>query len=477
MARRRKRGVTPSFAALDFGATSGRVIVGTLTDGHVQMREVGRFANTPVIVSGRMHWDTLSLWNGAMTHLREAVRETPGLLSVATDSWGVDYGLFRRGRMLGNPVHYRDERTLSQVDRVHSRMSEAQIYARAGIQILPINTIYQLAADAEDGLLDVADTALLTPDLFSFWLSGERVAERTIASTTSLMSARTGEWDGSLLDTVGIDRALLPPIVASGTRLGQVTTEVAEGLGASLDVVTVAAHDTASAVVAIPMSEDGAAFVSCGTWGLVGVERVEPVLTEQARIAGFTNESGTDGRHLIMRNGMGLWMLSESMRLWERERGSIDLGALIAAAEAVELEVSVVDVDDAVFQTPGDMPARIATWCAERGLRVPQGMAEIARCIIESLAQAFADAAAEAAELTGQRLTQINMVGGGSRNALLCRRTAERADVPVLAGPDEATALGSILVQARSMGELDGTLEDLRVVATRTVSPKRYAPR
>jgi rhamnulokinase len=465
--------MTPRFAALDFGATSGRVIVGTLDDDRVQMREAGRFANTPVAVSGRLHWDTLSLWNGAVTHLREAVRNTPGLRSVATDTWGVDYGLLRRGRMLGNPVHYRDQRTLAQLDRVHARLSAADIYARAGIQALPINTIYQLAADAEDGMLDVADTVLLTPDLFSFWLSGERVAERTIASTTSLMSARTGEWDAALLDAAGVDAALLPPVVASGTRLGRVSSEVADGLGASLEVVAVGAHDTASAVVAIPLSAVGAAFISCGTWGLVGVERNDPVLTDQARIAGFTNESGVDGRHLVMRNGMGLWMLSESMRQWD----CVDLGALLAAAEAIDRDVAIVDVDDAAFQTPGDMPARIVRWCAERGLPVPQGQSEIVRCIIESLAQAFADAATEAAALTEQQLTQINMVGGGSRNTLLCRRTAQRAGVPVFAGPDEATALGSILVQARSMGELDGSLEDLRAVAARTVSPTRYDPR
>lgn len=468
--------MTARFAALDLGATSGRVIIGAVEYGGVRMREAGRFANAPVKVSGRMHWDALSLWRGGVTHLRAAARETPGLVSVATAAWGVDYALLRHGRMLGNPVHYRDERTFAQLDRVHSRLGEAEIYASAGTQILPINTIYQLAADADEGLLEVADTMLLMPDLFTYWLSGQRVSERTVASTTSLMNAHSGEWDAALLDAAGIGRSLLPEIVTAGTRLGSMAAETAADIGADLEVIAVGAHDTASAVVAIPLIE-GAAFISCGTWGLVGVERDEPVLTEQARRAGFTNESGIDGRHLIMRNGMGMWMLSESIRHWEQDGTTVDLAELIAAADAVDGDFAVVDVDDTVFQAPGDMPARIATWCAERALPVPDGMAEIARCIIESLAQAFADAASAASALTGRPLTQINIVGGGSRNVLLCRCTAERAGVPVLAGPDEATALGSILVQARAMGEIDGTLEDLRTIAMRTVSPTRYDPR
>ncbi|GAA1534958.1 rhamnulokinase family protein [Microbacterium ginsengiterrae] len=469
--------MNPSFAALDFGATSGRVIIGELESGRVRMREAGRFANSPVTIGGRMHWDVLSLWDSAITHLRDAVRADRGLLSVATDTWGVDYGLFRRGRMLSNPVHYRDERTLEQVDRVHARVAAAEIYAIAGTHSLPINTIYQLASDASEGAIECADTALLMPDLFTYWLSGERIAERTIASTTSLMNARTGEWDARLLQAAETDATLLPPIVPPGTSLGAATAEVAEAIGTSVEVVAVGAHDTASAVAAIPMTGEGSAFVSCGTWGLVGVERDEPVLTERSRTAGFTNESGIDGRHLLMRNGMGLWMLSESIRLWETERGPVDLLSLLAAAGTVDRRLAVVDVDDPVFQTPGDMPARIAAWCAERGLPMPVGMAETARCIIDSLAQSFADAALESTSLTGQTLARIHIVGGGSRNALLCQQLAARAGVPVFAGADESTALGNILVQARAMGELSGTLDDLRAVAARTVAPKRYAPR
>lgn len=467
-------GSTAQFAALDLGATSGRVIVGSLDGDRVRMREIGRFANAPVLLSGRLHWDALALWDAAVTQLRRAVREEPALLSVAADSWGVDYGLLRGGRLLGAPVHYRDERTRPMMAAVHDRLGEADVYARAGIQVLPINTIYQLAADAAEGMLSCADTALLTPDLFSYWLSGQRVAERTIASTTSLMNAGTTDWDDDLLAAAGVERGILPEIVPAGTRLGPLTAGVTEQIGGRLEVVAAGAHDTASAVVAIPMPAEGAAFVSCGSWGLVGVERREPVLTERARLAGFTNESGVDDRYLVMRNCMGLWMLSEALRQWEREGTAVELPEALAAAESAGADVAVVDVDDPVFQTPGDMPDRIRRWCAERGLPVPAGMPQIARCIIESLAKRFADSAIEAAELTGHSLRQINMVGGGSRNALLCRRTAERAGVPVFAGPDEATALGSILVQARAMGVIDGTLDDLRAIAARTVEPTHY---
>lgn len=463
-------------AALDLGATSGRVIVGEIVDGGVGLREIARFPNKPVTVSGRLHWDTLALWDAAMANLRVAMREVPGLLSVAADSWGVDYGLLRGGRLLANPVHYRDERTRPMLEHVHHRVSAQEIYARAGIQVLPINTIYQLAADAQEGLLGCADTVLLTPDLFSYWLSGERVAERTIASTTSLMNARTSGWDALLLAAVGIGRDILPEIVPSGTRVGALTPAVADQLGGRMEVIAAGAHDTASAVVAIPLPAEGAAFVSCGSWGLVGVERHEAVLTEQARLAGFTNESGVDGRYLVMRNCMGLWMLSETLRHWQREGARVELGDVLAAAATVTDVVTVVDVDDPVFQTPGDMPERIRRWCAERGLRAPDGVTATARCIIESLAHRFAASAAEAAELTGQRLTQINMVGGGTRNALLCRLIAERSGVPVLAGLDEATALGSILVQARAMGLIGGSLDDLRAIAARTVSPVRHDP-
>ncbi|MEJ1088030.1 rhamnulokinase family protein [Microbacterium sp. Mu-80] len=466
-------------AALDFGATSGRVIVGEVGADVLRMQQFARFANEPVRVAGRLHWNVLSLWQGALDGLAAAGRHAGALLSVAADTWGVDYGILRSGRMLSTPVHYRDERTAGAVERVERRMPAAEQYARAGTQILPINTIYQFAVDADEGGFEAADGALLMPDLFSYWLSGERVAERTMASTTGLMNARTGNWDDALVAASAAPSGLLPQIVAPGTRIGALRADVAEavGLGAGVHVLAVGAHDTASAVVATPMPTDGAAYISCGTWGLVGIERAAPVLTEEARRAGFTNESGVDGRYLFMRNAMGLWMLSESIRSWTAAGIRAELPDLLRAAAELADGTSIVDVDDPRFAVPGNMPERVAEWCRERGLAVPQSPAETVRCIVESLAAAFADATRDAARLAGAALTQINIVGGGSQNELLCQRIADRSGLAVYAGPVEATALGNTLVQARAVGLVDGELDDLRALVHRAHAPRRYDPR
>ena len=465
--------------ALDFGATSGRVILGEVARDHLRMSTHGRFANRPVSVNGRLHWDVLSLWQGALDGLAAALREAPDVSSIATDTWGVDYGLLRNGMLLANPTHYRDERTNDVVARVQAHMSHPEQYARAGIQFMPINTIYQLAVEAEGEMLGLADTALLMPDLFTYWLSGERVAERTMASTTGLMDVHTREWSPELLQIARVPAGLLAPLVDPGTRVGPLQADVARQVRASsrMEVVAVGSHDTASAVAAVPMQAGAAAFISCGTWGLVGVESEHPVVTDEARELGFTNEAGVDGHILLMHNVMGLWILSETVRGWEAAGEQISLPALIDAAAAVTTEMPVVDVNDARFLPPGDMPARIAAWCAERGVRAPQTQAEIARCTIEPLAPAFADAALRAGRIGGVDVETVHIVGGGSQNELLCQRTADRAGLPVLAGPVEATALGSVLVQARTMGHIDGTLDSLRDLVRRTHTPLRFDPR
>lgn len=469
---------TGHVAALDFGASSGRVIVGEVGRDVLRMRQFARFANRPVSAGGRLHWNVLALWQGAIDGLAAAGREVPDLMSVATDTWGVDYGLLRAGRLLGNPAHYRDERTAAALAAVHARIAPESMYRRAGVEQLPINTIYQLAADGAEGLLDAADGVLMMPDLFSYWLSGRRVAERTIASTTGLLSAVSGQWDPELVAAAGVPPALLPEVVAPGTRLGPLLPELADALGLahSLEVVAVGAHDTASAVVAVPMPAAGAVYVSCGTWGLVGMERAAPTLTEEARLAGFTNESGVDGRFLLMRNAMGLWLLSECVREWENGGERIDLPELLAAASEVTAKQPTLAVDDPLFAAPGDMPARIAAWCEQRGVPAPSGRPETVRCIVESLAVSFASAARDTARVANAPLTQINIVGGGSLNELLCQRLADHAGVPVFAGPVEATALGNVLLQARTMGLIDGSLDELRELVRRTHIPVRYDP-
>ena len=462
-------------AAVDLGASSGRVVVGDVTPDQLALTEVGRFANEPVRLGGGLHWDPLELHRHVLAGLRTAVgRSSDGLESVAVDSWAVDYGLLRGPRLLGVPFHYRDARTAAGVERVHARVPFADLYRRNGLQFLPFNTLYQLAAD---DLLDLADGLLLMPDLIGYWLTGERRAEHTNASTTGLVRAGEKDWDTELIDLLGLDGGLLAPIARPGEHLGVLTPEVAEVVGSpGLPVTHVGSHDTASAVVGVPMTEDGGAYISCGTWGLVGVEVDEPVVTDASRAANFTNEAGVDGRTRLLTNVMGTWLLSETLRTWSDVDHVADLAPLLRAAADVTGPVPVFDVQDERFVAPGDMPARIAAWFAERGLRAPEGRARVVRSIVESLAQGFADAVAAVESVAGREVRTVHVVGGGSHNTLLCQAVADRTGRPVLAGPVEATAIGNVLVQARSVGAVGGTLEDLRDLVARTHDLVRYHP-
>ncbi|WP_456283578.1 rhamnulokinase [Microbacterium sp. JZ101] len=469
--------MTVTVAAVDLGATSGRVMLGHVGPDELRLEAVARFPNTPVETIDGLHWNILELYRSIVEGLRAAA-QTGDVAAIGIDSWAVDYALLRGGRMLGTPYHYRDARTAAGVDAVHAVAPFEELYGENGLQFLAFNTLYQLAADRIAGTLDLADEALLIPDLIAYWLTGEKVAESTNASTTGLLRVGGGDWNRPLAESLGIPSRLLPTLVQPGHRIGTLRDAVRTATGLDAPVIAVGSHDTASAVAAIPMTDPDAAYISCGTWGLVGVELDAPVLTEASRAANFTNEGGVDGRVRFLHNVMGLWLLSESVRAWERESGeTIDLPALLAEAAAVEAPQPVFDANDPVFTAPGGMPDRIASWLSERGLAVPQSRAAFARCIVESLASAFADAVHAAAELSGKRVNAIHLVGGGSLNELLCQLTADRAGLPVLAGPVEATALGNVLVQARALGEISGSLEDLRELVARTTAPRRFAPR
>ncbi|GAA5202922.1 rhamnulokinase family protein [Microbacterium jejuense] len=464
-------------AAVDLGATSGRVMLGYVDDGELRLEQVARFPNGPVDgPDGGLHWDFTALYRHIVEGLTEALRREPGIASIGIDSWAVDYGLVHGDEVLGEPFHYRDERTARGVDSVHRAAPSAELYRRNGLQFLPFNTLYQYAV--EERLAD-AEVSLLIPDLVAFLLTGARVAERTNASTTGLVDVRTGEWDLELAARLGLPASILPSLVDPGEVLGTLRGEARERIGAPLEVVAVGSHDTASAVVAVPLSTPDAAYISCGTWGLVGVELDEPVVSDEAREANFTNEGGVDGRVRFLHNVTGLWLLSEAVRTWEAEDGAaIDLPGLLAEAAAVTGEVPLFDANDPRLSAPGDMPARIAAVIAESGAAVPATRAAFARAIVESIAQAFADAVATAARLTGRDVDVIHIVGGGALNRLLCQATADRSGLPVLAGPVEATALGNVLVQARAHGWFgpDATLEDLRRVVAASTSPERYEP-
>jgi rhamnulokinase len=447
-------------------------MLGEVGPDRLRLTAAARFANRPVVGDDGLHWDVTALHRQALDGLRAAAASVDGaLVSVGIDSWAVDYGLLRDGRLLAEPFHYRDERRGEVGPRlVHERISQADLYARTGLQHLPFNTVYQLAADAR---LAEADRLLLVPDLLARWLTGVEVAERTNASTTGLLDVRTGAWDEELIATLGLPRGLLADLVDPGSTIGTLLPEVGEAVGApGLPVVAVGSHDTASAVVGVPMTGDGAAYVSLGTWGLVGLELDAPVLTEAARTANFTHEGGVDGTVRFLTNVMGTWLLSETLRTWGRE----DLSALLAAAADVTGPVPVFDVQDPRFVPPGDMPGRIAVWCAEHDVAAPVDDAVLVRSIVESLAAAYADALATGATLAGRTVRQVHVVGGGSQNALLCQALADRSGLPVVAGPVEATALGNVLVQGRAAGAVSGGLAELRALVARTHVLRRHEP-
>lgn len=463
-------------AAVDLGATSGRVMLGQVDHNELSLRAVARFPNGPVRGADGLHWDIDALYAHVLDGLAAAIREEPSVSSIGVDSWAVDYALLKDGRMLGAPFHYRDDRNHRAVELVHGTVTPAELYGYNGLQFLPFNTLYQLTAEH---LLAGADTVLLIPDLLDFWLSGRRMAERTNASTTGLLGVHSGEWDDALIERLGLPRGVFPELVDAGTTVGPLLPAVAARIGAghAISVTAVGSHDTASAVVAIPAHTPDFAYISCGTWGLVGVELASPVLTEASRAANFTNEGGVDGRVRFLHNVMGLWLLSESVRHWERDGSSIDLPSLLDAAAAVTTPVAVFDTNDPRFLAPDDMPASIAEWCREHDAPVPQDRAQVVRSIIESLADAFAAAVHSASSLSGRPVSVIHLVGGGSQNELLCQLTADRSTLPVLAGPVEATAIGNVLIQARAQGFVSGDLESLRALVASAFSPKRYLPR
>jgi rhamnulokinase len=469
-----------SVVAVDIGASSGRVVLGRVGRGSLALSEIHRFPNEPVGLPDGLHWDPLALYRETLAGLASAARVEPGLRSVAVDSWAIDYGLLDAGgRLLGNPYAYRDPRVVRGVEHVHARVSPQRLYARTGLQFLPFTTIYQLAASLGTPELDAAAAMLLMPDLIGYWLSGVGVAELTNASTTGLLDVESRGWATDLIEEIGIPSRILPDLRAPGARLGSLRPEVREatGLPASTELTLVGSHDTASAVVGVPAEDDRFAYISCGTWALVGVELEAPILTEDSRTANFTNEGGVDGQIRFLRNVTGLWLLQESVRTWERLGSPVELGPLLEAAGALPVGGPVIDPDDEAFLPPGDMPARIAEACRATDQPIPTSRPALVRCILDSLALAFARAVRDAVRLSGREVRVVHLVGGGSRNELLCQLTADACELPVVAGPVEATAIGNILVQARAHGLVEGDIAALRAVVRGTHQLGRVEPR
>jgi rhamnulokinase len=453
--------MSATVAAVDLGASGGRVLTGQIGPDTLTVSEVARFANTPVQAGPTLHWDVLSLYRNIL----EGLRAAGPVDSIGVDSWGVDYGLLDAdGQLLGNPVHYRDPRTDGVVEQVLRKVSAARLYASTGLQLLPFNTLFQLYASRDSAQLEAARTLLLIPDLISYWLTGQVGAERTNASTTQLLDVTTGEWATDLADGLGIPSGILPPLREPGDHIG-----VWEGT----PVTAVGSHDTASAVVGVPARGRRFAYISCGTWSLVGVELDSPVLSEAGREANFTNEVGVDGTIRYLRNVMGLWLLQECQRAW----GIGEVGELLREAASAKPFRSVIDPNDPSFLPHGDMPARITAACRETGQPIPRTPPEMVRCIMDSLALAHRDTLAEAQRLSGQEVDVVHIVGGGARNDLLCQLTADACGLPVLAGPVEATAIGNILIQARALGSVGAGLDEMRALVRATQHIRRFGPR
>jgi len=472
------------FAAVDLGASSGRLMVGAWDGRRFALEELHRFANGGVSVRGSVDWDVLRLWQEIQSGLMKFRGRSGGALAgIGVDAWGVDFGLLdRRGRLVGNPACYRDPRTNGVPEKVFARVSEADIYAATGVQTMQINTLFQLASMvlAGDPRLECAETLLMIPDLFHYFLGGEKAVEFTEASTTQMYSQAAGGWDSEMLRRLGIPERILPGVVQPTTVLSDMGADVLEmcGLSGRIPVIAVASHDTASAVASIPGLDEGSAFISSGTWSLMGVELDAPVTTERARVLGFTNEGGCAGKTLLMRNITGLWILQECVRQWEREGKKCGWSEIIAAAKESAAFRQVILPNAPEFGAPGNMLEAIRGFCRNSAQTEPETLGEFARCCFESLSLAYWSALEGLRALTGRDVRTIRVVGGGCMNTFLCQMTADACGCAVVSGPAEASALGNVMLQAVAVGELEDVAEGRAAMGEALKSElATYAPR
>lgn len=465
------------FLAVDLGASSGRGICGMFDGERFTLKEVHRFSNDPVSMCESFYWDTLRLFHEIKNSLLSAVADGDAL-TVGIDTWGVDYAyLDVNGALFSPQYHYRDGRTEGMEREFFLKMPYSELYALSGIQSQSINTLYQLAADMKyrPFVTDNASCALWTPDLFGYFLTGERVSEYTIASTGGFLDARRRKADSDILSKIGIRADMFPDIVMPGDFSVPLLPEIKEYTGSKASLVTVPSHDTASAFLAAPSSSEDAIFLSSGTWSIMGVMADEPVLSAEAMEHGFSNEGGAFGRITLIKNIMGLWIEQESRRQWKREGKSYTFDELPAAAAEAQPLRSLINPFDPIFTPEGNMPQRIAEYCKKTGQAVPESVGETVRCIFDSLALCYRKTADNIEKLTGKRYNIINIIGGGTKERLLSALTASTTGKYVVAGPDEATALGNIAVQAYAAGELSSE-SDIREAVKRSSAIEEFAP-
>ena len=455
--------------AIDLGASSGRGIVGSFDGEKITLRENHRFSNDPVFVNGRFTWDILRIFFEIKNSITKTVIDGDDVSSMGIDTWGVDYGLLdRNGRLMANPTHYRDTRTVGISDYVSRFVSAEEIYKVTGIQAIDFNTLNQLAAEGRDDpdMLARAEQMLFIPDLLNYFLTGKRATEYTIASTGMLLDAAKRDFAFELTDKLGIRRSLFAPIVQPGTDLGELLPQISGEVGKNrIHVRTVASHDTASAVIAVPAQGEDFIYISSGTWSLMGMELPQPLINDATRAANFTNEGGALGTIRFLKNIMGLWIIQESRRQWKREGKDYSFAQMEAWAKEATPFRSLINPDDASFNTPGNMPEKIRDFCRRTNQPVPETVGEVVRCIYESLALKYRYTVETIQELRGKKATVINVVGGGTKDRFLSQMTADACGLDVTAGPEEATAIGNLMAQAMAAGEIASLSEARQVVA------------
>jgi rhamnulokinase len=473
---------TTNYLAFDLGAESGRAMLGLFDGERLRLEDVHRFPNTPVPLPDGLHWNILGLWNEIRKGLAQAVQMTGGnLAGMGLDTWGVDFGLLdRHGVLLGNPYHYRDGRTDGMMEAAFQRISKADIFSLTGIQFLQLNTLYQLLAMVMQNspLLSIADTFLTMPDMLNYWLTGQKVCEFTIATTTQCYDPRRKAWSRPLMERLGIPAHLFPEIVPPGTVLGDLRGAVAEEVEiARLPVIAPACHDTGSAVAAVPAApgDDSFAWISSGTWSIMGVEAPEPVINAQSLAFTMTNEGGVNGTFRLSKNIGGLWLVQECRRAWANEGNSYSYDDLTRLAAGAEPLRSVVDPDDGDFLKPGDMPARIRAYCKRTGQPEPETVGQIVRSSLEGIALKYRWVLERLEGLLGKELQTIHIVGGGTQNKLLSQIAADATQRRVITGPVEATAIGNLLVQAMALGQI-GSLDEAREVVRRSFDVQTFEP-
>ena len=469
-----------NFLAIDLGAESGRAIRATLDGAHLFLTEIHRFPNNSVRLSNGLYWDILGLWSEIKAALRIAARQRDiQLAGIGIDTWGVDYGLLdRAGALIGNPYHYRDDRTNGMMEEAFKRLPRERIFDLTGIQFMQLNTLYQLFSMVvrQSPALQMAETFLTIPDLFNYWLSGRQVCEFTNATTTQCYDPRHREWSLPLLKALSIPTRIFPEVVQPGTILGEVLPDIAEEIGCGrVPVIAPACHDTGSAVAAVPAENKRFAWISSGTWSIMGAEAGDPIVNAQSLAYNFTNEGGVNGTWRFSKNIMGLWLVQECRRTWARAGEELSYDQITRLAAEAEPFQSIIDVDNADFFQPGDMPARIQQYCARTQQPVPDTQGAIVRCALESLALKYRWVLDRLEEMLGYRLEPIHIIGGGMQNRLLNQLTADATRRSVVAGPIEATATGNVLMQAIALGHLK-SLDEARAVVRHSFKPETYAP-